>query len=104
MTLASRVAGNDLRSLIALAEGMRDGDADPDVAHPPLQPILFATGSEDAILAESQALADATPNTSFVEIPGRHHFNAPGSRVFREAALAFFGGMGVDTNAGAERR
>ncbi|SDT31134.1 alpha/beta fold hydrolase [Microterricola viridarii] len=90
VTLAERVAGNDLRALIALAEGMRFGDADPDVTHPPLQPILFATGSEDAILEGSKQLADATPHGSFVELPGRHHFNAPGSRVFREAALAFF--------------
>ncbi|SIO28987.1 Pimeloyl-ACP methyl ester carboxylesterase [Agromyces cerinus subsp. cerinus] len=91
VTLAERVAGNDLRALVALAEGMRLGDADPDVAHPPLQPILFATGSEDAILAQSKLLARATPNGTFVELPSRHHFNAPGSRVFREAAVGFFG-------------
>ncbi|MGW9630904.1 alpha/beta fold hydrolase [Agromyces sp. NPDC055520] len=90
VTLAERVAGNDLRSLVALAEGMRFGDADPDIANPPLQPIMFATGSDDAILAQSRQLAEATPNGSFVELPGRHHFNAPGSRVFREAAVEFF--------------
>ncbi|PWC03535.1 alpha/beta fold hydrolase [Agromyces badenianii] len=90
VTLAERVAGNDLRALVALAEGMRLGDADPDVAHPPRQPVLFATGSEDAILAQSKLLAGATPNGTFLELPGRHHFNAPGSRVFREGALGFF--------------
>ncbi|WP_307042493.1 alpha/beta fold hydrolase [Agromyces ramosus] len=90
VTLAERVPGNDLRSLVALAEGMRLGDADPDPEHPPLQPILFATGSEDAILERSRGLADATPNGTFVELPGRHHFNAPGSRVFRQAAVDFF--------------
>ena len=37
VTLAERVDGNDLRALIALAEGMRLGDADPDPAHPPMQ-------------------------------------------------------------------
>lgn len=68
--LASRVAGNDLRSLIALAEGMRDGDADPNAAHPPVQPILFATGREDAILAESQALADDTTQRLLHRDPG----------------------------------
>ncbi|HET6672498.1 MAG TPA: alpha/beta fold hydrolase, partial [Agromyces sp.] len=94
VTLAERVEGNDLLALVALAEGMRFGDADPDPAHPPAQPILFATGSEDAILAQSKALADATPNGSFVELPDRHHFNAPGSRVFREAAVEFFSGRG----------
>ena len=89
VTLSERVAGNDLRSLIALAEGMRLGDADPDPAHPPRQPILFATGSDDAILERSRVLAEATPNGRFAEIPGRHHFNTPGSRDFRNAALEF---------------
>ncbi len=92
VTLAARVEGNDLLALIALAEGMRFGDVDPDPARPPVAPILFATGSEDAILPQSKALADATPNGSFVELPDRHHFNAPGSRVFRQAAVEFLSG------------
>lgn len=91
VTLAERVPGNDLRALIALAEGMRLGDADPDPANPPRQRVLFATGSEDAIVEQSRQLAAATPDARFVELPGRHHFNAPGSRVFREAATEFFG-------------
>ncbi len=90
VAVAERVAGNDLRALLALAEGMRLGDADPDPEHPPTQPILFATGSDDAILERSRRLADATPRGTFVELPGRHHFNAPGSRVFRQAAVEFF--------------
>ena len=87
--LAERVRDNDLRALIALAEGMRFGDADPDPQHPPVQPVLFATGSEDAILERSRALAATAPNGAFTEIPGRHHFNTPGSRVFREETLTF---------------
>ncbi len=51
--------------------------------------MLFATGSEDGILEASKRLASATPQGEFLEIPGRHHFNAPGSRAFREAAIAF---------------
>ncbi|WP_137842963.1 alpha/beta hydrolase family protein [Microbacterium sp. 2FI] len=90
VTLAERVPGNDLRALVALAEGMRLGDADPDPAQPPQQPVLFATGSEDAILERSMGLAAATPRGEFVELPDRHHFNAPGSRVFRQAAVEFF--------------
>lgn len=91
VTLAERVPGNDLRALVALAEGMRLGDADPDPADPPQQRILFATGTEDAILERSRALAAATPHGDFVELPDRHHFNAPGSRVFRQAAVEFLG-------------
>jgi len=89
VSLAERVPGNDLLALIALAEGMAGGDADPDPARPPRQPVLFATGSEDAILPQSRRLAEATPAASFLEVPGRHHFNAPGSRVFREGAAEF---------------
>lgn len=89
VTLAERVPGNDLQVLVALAEGMRHGDADPDPDDPPQQPVLFATGSDDAILEQSKLLAGATPAGVFVEIPDRHHFNAPGSRVFRQEALAF---------------
>ncbi|WP_394554923.1 alpha/beta fold hydrolase [Agromyces sp. MMS24-JH15] len=89
VTLAERVAGNDLRALIALAEGMRLGDADPDPANPPRVPVLFATGTEDAIIERSRALAEATPGGEFVEVPDRHHFNTPGSRVFRQAGVEF---------------
>ncbi|MFC8680737.1 alpha/beta fold hydrolase [Microbacterium ureisolvens] len=96
VTLAERVATNDLRALIALAEGMRFGDADPDPERPPVQPVLFATGSEDAILERSRVLAGSAPHGTFVEIPGRHHFNTPGSRAFREAAAEFLGANGVE--------
>lgn len=91
IALVERVGGNDLRALLAIAEGMRaSGAQDPDPQRAPAQPILFATGTEDAVIAGSRALAGACPQGRFVEIPDRHHFNAPGSRVFREAALAFF--------------
>jgi len=91
VTLTERVPGNDLGALIALAEGMRLGDADPDVSNPPPQPVLFATGSEDAILERSRLLVAATPGSTFLELPGRHHFNAPVSREFRQGAVAFLG-------------
>lgn len=90
IALTERVPGNDLRSLLALAEGMRTTrTVDPDPANAPARPILFATGSEDAIIDGSRALAGAAPNGSFFEIPGRNHFTAPGSRAFKDAALAF---------------
>jgi len=89
VTLAERVAGNDLRALVALAEGMRLGDSDPDPASPPVQPVLFATGSEDPILEQSRRLAEVAPQGTFLEIPGRTHVNAPGSRAFRQAGVAF---------------
>jgi pimeloyl-ACP methyl ester carboxylesterase len=88
LTMAEGVRGNDLEALISLVEGMRGGPQ-PDPAAPPTQPLLFATGSDDSILAKSRALADAAPNAAFFEIPGRNHFNAPVAREFRERALAF---------------
>lgn len=90
ITLTERVPGNDLRALLAIARGMRaTGTVDPDPGKAPGQPVLFATGTKDGIIEGSKSLAAATPLGRFVEIPDRHHFNAPGSRVFREAALAF---------------
>lgn len=88
--LTQRVAGNDLHALLAIAGGLRSSQQiDPDAAHAPRQPVLFATGSQDAIIAGSRALAAACPLGRFLEIPDRHHFNAPGSRVFRQAAIEF---------------
>ncbi len=90
ITLAERVGGNDLLALLSIADAMATaGAADPDPADAPDQPILFATGSQDAILEGSKALAAGIPNGRFVEIPDRNHFNTPGSRDFRSAALAF---------------
>ncbi len=91
LTMASAVPGNDVHALVALVEGLRRGgpDDDPDPADPPRVPVLFATGSEDGILAGSRRLAEATPGGRFFEVPGRHHFNAPTSRHFREAAVEF---------------
>ncbi len=92
IALTERVPGNDLSSLLALAEGMRASrTVDPDPANAPTQPILFATGSKDGIIEGSKALAAAAPDGRFFEIPDRNHFNAPGSRAFREAALEFLG-------------
>jgi len=88
--LTERVPGNDLRALLAIATGLRASkQVDPDPAHAPHQPVLFATGELDAIIEGSKALAAACAGGRFLEIPGRHHFNAPGSRVFREAAVQF---------------
>ncbi|ROP27180.1 citrate lyase beta subunit [Pseudokineococcus lusitanus] len=88
LTMADSVAGNDVRALVSLVEGMR-GSGEPDADHPPQQPVLFATGSEDRILDRSRTLASAVPAGAFFEIPGRHHFNAPTSRHFRTAAIDF---------------
>ena len=90
LQMAGSIKGNDLEALVSLVEGMRGGPQ-PNAANAPAQAVLFATGSEDRILEKSKALAEATPNGSFFEIPGRNHFNAPTSRAFRDAALAFLG-------------
>lgn len=86
--LAERVSGNDLRALVALAEGQRDSPA-ISADHAPQQPVLFATGSEDPVVEGSRTVASYAPQGTFFEIPGRHHFNAPGSKDFRQAALEF---------------
>ena len=88
LTMADSVAGNDLRALICLVEGMQ-GSGGVDPGEPPQQPVLFATGSEDGILERSRRLAAAAPQGSFFEVPGRHHFNAPTSRHLRTAAIDF---------------
>lgn len=94
IALTERVADNDLEVMLALALGMRGESRtiDPDPATAPGQPILFATGSDDAIIEGSRRLAEASPNGTFFEIPGRHHFNAPGSKAFRLAALEYLRG------------
>lgn len=86
--MARGIPNNDLEALVCLVEGMRGGPQ-PEPANPPTQPTLFATGSDDPILAASRHLAAATPQGSFYEIPDRNHFNAPTSRAFRDAAVRF---------------
>ncbi|MFO7689343.1 MAG: alpha/beta fold hydrolase [Cryobacterium sp.] len=88
LDMAKALPSNDLSALVALVEGLRDGDQ-PGAENAPHQPLLFATGSDDHILEASRALAAAAPHGSFFEIPGRNHFNAPPSRAFRDAALEF---------------
>ena len=86
VSMAEGIPGNDLAALIALVEGMRGGEQ-PDPADPPQQPVLFATGTEDPILAASERLAAAAPGGEFFAIPDRNHFNAPTARAFRTRAL-----------------
>jgi len=88
LSMAAGIPGNDLTALVALVEGMRGG-LQPDPNHPPLQPLLFATGSDDPILDASRALAAAVPHGEFFDIPGRNHFTAPTSRPFRDRAVSF---------------
>ena len=88
LDMAAGMPGNDLPALVSLVEGMRGG-SQPDPRHPPQQPVLFATGSDDPIVDASKRLAAAAPRGEFLEIPGRGHFNAPTSKVFRERGTAF---------------
>jgi pimeloyl-ACP methyl ester carboxylesterase len=88
LSMAAGIPGNDLSALVALVEGMRGG-LQPDPAHPPRQPLLFATGSDDPIVEASRTLAEAVPHGEFFEIPKRNHFTAPTSRPFRDRAIAF---------------
>ena len=92
LDMAAGMPGNDLRALLGLVEGMRGG-AQPDPRHPPQQPVLFATGSDDPIVDASRRLAASAPRGEFLEIPDRGHFNAPTSKVFRERGTAFLRGQ-----------
>lgn len=87
--LAERLPFNDMRALIALAEGMRRHDDLPPTGAMPLQSTLVATGADDLILEDSRTLAAHLEQGSFFEIPGRNHVTAPGSRDFRRAGTAF---------------
>jgi len=87
--LAERVPDNDLSALVALAGGMRFGDENPDMGNPPEQPVLVAAGTDDTIFDDSKRLASLLPQGAFIEIPGRHHFNAPGARQFKQAGVEF---------------
>ncbi|MFV0533365.1 MAG: alpha/beta fold hydrolase [Cumulibacter sp.] len=87
--LAERVPDNDLRALVALAGGMRFGDENPDMGDAPRQPTLVAAGTVDSIFDDAKHLASLLPHGAFVEIPGRHHFNAPGARRFKDAGIDF---------------
>jgi len=91
LDMAAGMPGNDLVALVSLVEGMRGG-AQPDPRHPPQQPVLFATGSDDPIVDASRRLAAATPRGEFFEIPDRRHFNAPTSKTFRERGTRFLRG------------
>ena len=88
VTIAERNPANDVEALIALIEGLR-GDAQPDRADAPQQPVLFATGDDDPAIAVSRELAAAARHGEFVGIPARNHFNAPPSGAFRRAGVAF---------------
>ncbi|WP_166982197.1 alpha/beta fold hydrolase [Paramicrobacterium fandaimingii] len=88
LEMASEQRDNDLVALVALVEGLR-GDSDAEIDEAPTQPLLIAAGSEDAIAAEARDLAEGTTNARFLELPGRSHFNAPTSGLFRRTALEF---------------
>lgn len=98
LSMASAMPNNDLAALVALVRGMRGG-REPSPDSPPNVPILFATGTDDAIIERSRLLADSAPRGRFYAIPGRHHFNAPTSRHFRDAAVEYLS-EGTATEAG----
>ncbi len=92
LRLTERLPENDPLALLAFTLGARvELRRDVDTTTPPPQPILFAVGSLDPLRSGAEELVAAVPGSQFVEIPGRHHFNAPGSRVFREAGVGFLG-------------
>lgn len=86
--MAATLPDNDPEALISLVEGMRGG-LQADATDVPHQPLLLATGGDDPVIEGSRLLAGAAPHAEFLEVPGRNHFNAPTSGVFRAAAVEF---------------
>ncbi|HVV11748.1 alpha/beta hydrolase [Amycolatopsis sp.] len=73
----------DLRPCI---EGMAGHRLDGE---PPV-PVLFAAGDADDLAPDAAAFA-AKLGAQFVSLGKRNHFNAISSRLFKQAALDFFG-------------
>jgi pimeloyl-ACP methyl ester carboxylesterase len=83
-------AQNDPHALVRLAEAVRRREFRPH-ERVPRQDMLIVAGSDDDIAAESERLAAVIPHAAFLPLPGRNHLNAITSRVFKEAAVQFFG-------------
>ncbi|WP_235522659.1 MULTISPECIES: alpha/beta fold hydrolase [unclassified Plantibacter] len=92
VSMAEGVPGNDVEALIALVEGLRGGPQPTTAEVPPL-PMLLVTGDDDAVADGSRRLAEAA-GARYVGLPGREHFNAVSSRVFKDAVLAFLAEQG----------
>ncbi|MGF3057360.1 alpha/beta fold hydrolase [Microbacterium sp. YY-01] len=90
VAITERVPGNDASALLAMARGIHETGLTSDTLALPDLPVLIASGENDPDLAASRELADGSGNAELFVIPRRHHFNAPASREFREAAVEFF--------------
>ncbi|WP_166999166.1 alpha/beta fold hydrolase [Paramicrobacterium fandaimingii] len=86
--MAKEQGDNDLFALVALVDGLRE-DPNASIDNAPPHPLLIAAGSDDAIASEARVLAGDAPDARFLDLPGRTHFNAPTSGVFRRAAIEF---------------
>jgi pimeloyl-ACP methyl ester carboxylesterase len=82
--------GIDDPALRAFATGV-SADAPPMPDAPLGIPTLFVAGSDDAVAAGGERLADAL-GARYVELPGRTHANAVTSRAFKDAVLENLGG------------
>jgi pimeloyl-ACP methyl ester carboxylesterase len=82
--------GLDEPALRAFATGV-SADAPPMPDAPLGIPTLFVAGSDDAVAAGGQRLAE-TLGARHVELPGRTHANAITSRAFKDAVLENLGG------------
>ena len=56
-----------------------------------LQPVLIAVGTRDDIAGSPHELAALLPDARAIDIPNRDHMLAVGDRVFKAAALEFYG-------------
>jgi pimeloyl-ACP methyl ester carboxylesterase len=80
--------GGDLKALAACIRGSRD-PITPEMVGSLTCPVLVATGTEDVIGGQAEALAALIPGAEALPIPRRDHMLAVGDRVYKEGVLGF---------------
>ncbi|MCU1437227.1 MAG: alpha/beta hydrolase [Naasia sp.] len=84
LTGAMALPGADPDALLAVVEGMSGSE----LAGRAAGPTLVVAGSEDALAADADVLADAI-GADFAAVPKRSHLNLLSSRAFKQILLQF---------------
>ena len=88
LNMAQLVPSNDIFALLALIQAVKLEPFAPADAVPHM-PILLVAGSLDERARSMTRLAELSPGTTQLVIPGRSHNNTVTSREFKEAAINF---------------